>query len=131
MQEEMQETEVRETTSNSGDSTIKKQRVSHTEYTPGVVIAQRVIWFIAGLFSVIIALRFIFLLLGANQGVWFTDLVYGLSTPLVSPFLGIFGAPTYGVAVFEASSLLAIVIYSLIAWGLAKLVTLTHPHDEI
>ena len=131
MQEEMQETEVRETISNSGDSTVKKQRVSHTEYTPGVVIAQRVIWFIAGLFSVIIALRFIFLLLGANQGVWFTDLVYGLSTPLVSPFLGIFGAPTYGVAVFETSSLLAIVIYSLIAWGLAKLVTLTRPHDEI
>ena len=131
MQEEMQETEVRETTSSGGDSTIKKQRVSHTEYTPGVVIAQRVIWFIAGLFSVIIALRFIFLLLGANQGAWFTDLVYGLSTPLVSPFLGIFGAPTYGVAVFEASSLLAIVIYSLIAWGLVKLVTLTRPHDEI
>ena len=127
----MQETEVRETTSNSGDSTVKKQRVSHTEYTPGVVIAQRVIWFIAGLFSVIIALRFIFLLLGANQGAWFTDLVYGLSTPLVSPFLGICGAPTYGVAVFEVSSLLAIAIYSLIAWGLAKLVTLTRPHDEI
>ena len=127
----MQETEVRETTSSGGDSTVKKQRVSHTEYTPGVVIAQRVIWFIAGLFSVIIALRFIFLLLGANQGAWFTDIVYGLSTPLVSPFLGIFGAPTYGVAVFEASSLLAIVIYSLIAWGLAKLVTLTRPHDEI
>ena len=131
MQEEMQETEVRETTSSGGDSTVKKQRVSYTEYTPGVVIAQRVIWFIAGLFSVIIALRFIFLLLGANQGVWFTDIVYGLSTPLVSPFLGIFGAPTYGVAVFETSSLLAIVIYSLIAWGLAKLVTLTRPHDEI
>ena len=52
MQEEMQETEVRETISNSGDSTVKKQRVSHTEYTPGVVIAQRVIWFVAGLFSV-------------------------------------------------------------------------------
>ena len=110
---------------------MKKQRVSHTEYTPGVVIAQRVIWFVAGLFSVIIALRFKFLLLGANQGALFTDLVYGLSTPLISPFLGIFGAPTYGVAVFEVSSLLAIVIYLLIAWGLAKLVTLTHPHDEI
>ena len=131
MQEEMQETEVRETTSSGGDSTVKKQRVSYTEYTPGVVIAQRVIWFVAGLFSVIIALRFIFLLLGANQGAWFTDIVYGLSTPLVSPFLGIFGAPTYGVAMFEVCSLLAIAIYSLIAWGLAKLVTLTRPHDEI
>lgn len=131
MQEEMQETEVRETVSNNDGSTVRKRQVRHADYTPGVVIAQRVIWFIAGLFSVIVALRFILLLLGASQGAAFTDLVYGLSTPLVAPFLGIFGTPTYEASVFEISSLLAIIVYMLIAWGLAKLVTLTRPRDEI
>lgn len=131
MQPDMQETEVRETTSNEGDTVVQRQRVAHTQYTPGVVVAQRVIWFIAGLVSIIIGLRFVLLLLGANQGAGFTDLVYSLSAPLVAPFVGIFGEPSYGVSIFEISSLLAIVVYSLIAWGLAKLVTLGRPHDEI
>lgn len=131
MQEDMQETEIRETTSNKGDTTVQRQRVAHTEYTPGVVIAQRVVWFIAGVMSIIIALRFALLLLGANRGAGFTDLVYSLSAPLVAPFVGIFGEPSYGVSVFEVSSLLAIAVYLLVAWGIAKLITLTRPRDEI
>lgn len=127
----MQETEVRETTTDDGNATVQRQRVARTEYTPGVVIIQRIVWFIAGLISVIIALRFVLLLLGANREAGFTDFIYSLSAPFVAPFVGIFGEPAYGTVVFEISSLLAIVIYLLIAWGLAKLFTLTRPRDEI
>ena len=132
MQEEVQETEVRETTTSHGrDGAVQKQVVTRQAHTPGVVVAQRVIWFVAGLISVIIALRFVFLLLGANRGADFTDFIYSLSAPFVAPFVGIFGEPSYGRSVFEISSVLAIVIYLLIAWGLAKLLTLGQPHNEI
>lgn len=131
MQEDKQETEIRETTTNEGNATVQRQSVARTEYTPGVVVAQRIIWFIAGAISIIIALRFALLLLGANRGAGFTDFIYSLSAPLVAPFVGIFGEPSYGVSVFEVSSLLAIAVYLLIAWGIAKLVTLTRPRDEI
>lgn len=131
MQEDTQETEVRETTTRDGDTTVQRQTVARREETPGVVVAQRVVWFIAGLISIIIALRFVFLLLGANRGADFTDFVYSLSAPFVAPFVGIFGEPTYGTSVFEVSSLLAIVIYLLIAWGIAKLFTIARPKDEV
>lgn len=131
MQEDTQETEVRETTTRDGNTTVQRQTVAQSETTSGVVVLQRVVWFVAGLISTIIALRFIFLLLGANHDAGFTDFIYSLSAPFVAPFVGIFGEPTYGTSVFEISSLLAIVIYLLIAWGIAKLFTIARPKDEI
>ena len=131
MQQDMQETEVRETTTRDDDTTVQRQTVARQEQTPGVVVVQRIVWFVAGLISVIIALRFVFLLLGANRGADFTDFIYSLSAPFVAPFVGIFGEPAYGTSVFEVSSLLAIAIYLLIAWGIAKLFTISRPKDEI
>lgn len=131
MQDDMQETEVRETTVQDGNTTIQRQSVASSSQVSPIVVMQRIVWFVIGLINVIIALRFIFLLLGANQGAGFTDFVYSVSAPLVAPFVGIFGEPVYGESVFEISSLLAIVIYTLIGWGIAKLLTLARPQDEI
>lgn len=130
MQEE-QETEVRETTTQDGGTTIQKQSVERSSQVSTVVVAQRIVWFVVGLVNTIIVLRFALLLLGANQGAGFTDFIYSVSAPLVSPFVGIFGEPVYGESVFEVSSLMAIVIYTLIGWGIAKLLTLSRPQDEI
>lgn len=91
MQQETQETEVRETTTQDGDATLQRQTVARRQHTSGAHIAKRIVWFIAGLVSVIIALRFGFLLLGANREAGFTDFIYSLSAPFVAPFVGIFG----------------------------------------
>lgn len=131
MQEDVQETEVRETTTQQGDTTVQRQATVQRELTPGIVVAQRIIWFFAGAISVVIALRFVLLLLGANRDAGFTDFVYSLSAPFIAPFIGIFGEPTYGTSVFEISSLLAIAIYLLVAWGIVKLFTITRPKDEV
>ncbi len=131
MQPEKQETEVRETTTTVGDSSVQKQTVARKTQMPGVVLAQRIVWFIVGLITIIIAMRFTLLLLGANQSAGFTDFVYSVSNVFVAPFLGIFGEPTYGKSVFEVSSLLAIVVYLLIGWGVAKLLTIGRPQQEI
>lgn len=131
MQEDTRETEVRDTTIQDGNTTVQRQTVAQRTQLSGIVIAQRIVWLIIGLINVIIALRFVFLLLGANQGARFTDFVYSLSAPFVAPFVGIFGQPVYGKSVFELSSVLAIVIYTLIGWGIAKLLTVARPQDEI
>jgi len=131
MQPEKQETEIRKTATKVGDTSIQKQTVATAVHTPGVVLAQRVVWFIVGFISVIIAIRFILLLLGANQSAGFTDFVYSFSNIFVAPFTGIFGQPTYGTSVFEISSLLAIVIYLLVGWGITKLLTIGRPREEV
>ena len=131
MQQDMQETEVRETTTKDGNTTVQRQAVSRKDHVSGIVVAQRVVWFIVGLICIIIALRFTFLLLGANQGADLTGFIYSLSAPFVAPFVGIFGEPTYGKSVFEISSILAVVIYLLVGWGITKLLTIARPHDEV
>lgn len=131
MQPEKQETEIRESNTTVGDTSVQKQTVATSVQTSGVVIAQRIVWFIAGIISIIIALRFVLLLLGANQSAGFTDFVYSLSGAFVAPFNGIFGQPTYGTSVFEVSSLLAIAVYLLIAWGITKLLTIGQPREAV
>ncbi len=131
MQDDVQETEVRETVTQDGNAIVERQTVARSSRMSPIVLAQRIVWLIVGFINVVIALRFVFLLLGANQGATFTDMIYSISAPFVSPFVGIFGEPAYGQSVFEVSSILAIVIYTLIGWGIAKLLTVARPQDEI
>jgi len=82
---------------------------------------QRVIWFIAGLFLIDLGLRFFFKLTGANAGSGFANFIYGTTEPLVAPFRGIFGAAASGAAVFEPVTLVAMLVYALVAWLLVLL----------
>lgn len=79
------------------------------------------IWYVVGVISVLIALRLIFKLFGANE-VGFTDLLYGITGPFVAPFLGIFPAPTVEGSYFETASLVAIIVYSIVGWIIARLI---------
>ena len=131
MTETEQTTEVHETTTQPNGARVQQRSVTQSTQISGIVVAQRIIWFITGVINALIAIRFILLLLGANQSAGFVDFIYGVTGVLVAPFVGIFGQPTYGQFMFDWSSILAIAVYSLIAWGLAKLITLTRPHEEI
>lgn len=131
MVETEQTTEVHETTAQPNGDYVQQHNVTRTTQTSGLVIAQRVIWFIVGVIDALIAVRFILLLLGANQSTGFVDFIYGITAVFAAPFVGIFGEPTYGSFTFEWSSVLAVIVYSLIAWGIVKLITLTRPHEEI
>lgn len=82
----------------------------------------RVVYFLLGVLEVILALRFLFRLLGANQFNGFVMFLYGLSHVFVAPFNGIFNDQALGTgSVFEISTLIAMLLYALIAWGLVSL----------
>ena len=87
-------------------------------------LAKRIVYYIGGAVISLIALRFLLLILGANQGSGFVDFIYGLSSIFVAPFVGIFGEPTFGVSYVETSSIVAIVVYALLTVGIGKLFTL-------
>ena len=79
------------------------------------------IYLIFGIVEALLVIRFVLKLLGANPEVGFASLIYRLSTPLVAPFVGLFGTPQMNGMVLELETLVAIVVYGLVAWGLAKL----------
>lgn len=86
------------------------------------------IWFVTGLIEVVLAFRLVLRLFGANPASGFVDFIYTVSGPFVAPFSGIFSSPTtegdMTVSVFETGTIVALVVYALIAWGLVKLVNL-------
>ncbi|HVB61386.1 MAG TPA: hypothetical protein VNE61_09365 [Ktedonobacteraceae bacterium] len=81
----------------------------------------RVIYFILGVLEVIMLLRFIFKLLSANAGNGFVAFLYNLSYVFVAPFNSMFTNPSEGKIVFEITTLIAMLVYALVAWGLVAL----------
>ena len=131
MEEDRQTTEVRKTNEQVGNTTVQRESVAKTTQTSGVVIAQRVIYYIGGFIIALLFVRLLLQLLGANQGSDFVGFIYSLTAVFVAPFVGIFGEPTFGASQFETSTAVAIVVYALIVIGIAKLVSLTRPHEEV
>jgi uncharacterized protein YggT (Ycf19 family) len=119
----------------AGDQVTRSEHVSvpseATRRRAGVTRVKQVIYFIFGVINVLLLLRFVLLLLGANELSPFVNLIYGLSSPLARPFQGIFAEPTLGGSVLEWAALVAIAVYSLVAYGLVRVVALiyapTHP----
>lgn len=131
-EQDQKTTEVRDTKERQGNTTIHRQSVATASKLDAGVIAKRIVYYLAGVIVALLTLRIVLLLLAANQGSGFVDFVYALSGFFAMPFYGIFNyQPTYGQSVFEISSVVAIVVYTLVAVGLAKLFTLTKNHDDI
>ena len=114
----------------AGDRVVRSEHVSvpgkATQRAMAVTRTNQVIYFIFGVINVLLLLRFVLLLLGANPDSSFVTLIYGLSRPFVLPFQGIFGEPKFDGSVIEWASLVGIIIYSLLAYGLARLVELLY-----
>ncbi|MDQ6659774.1 MAG: YggT family protein, partial [Chloroflexota bacterium] len=80
-----------------------------------------VTYFVLAVLEIILVLRLIFRLLGANTDNGFISFLYGLSHFFVVPFNGIFNDQALGHSVFELSTLIAMLVYALIAWGIVSL----------
>ncbi len=127
MAEQVQE--VEETTVRDGVPVQNTRRVTTTDdnraatTTAGTSTAERVIYYILGVLLSLLAFRFILSLLGANRGNGFADFIYSVSYPFVVPFFGLFGYEVeYGVARFEIETLVAMLVYAVVAYGIVKLI---------
>src|SRR5437588_3058432 len=84
--------------------------------------AVALVGFIVGAVDILIAARFLGKLLGASSQSAFVHFIYQLSGVMVAPFTGIFGDTGTKTNTFESASLVAIVVYAVIGWGLVVLI---------
>lgn len=91
-------------------------------------MAASIIYAITGFIELLLGLRFLFRLLGANPVNGFVNWIYDWSTPFAAPFAGIFGQEATvtgeGVvtqSVFDWTALIAIVIYALVGGLIGRL----------
>ncbi|UBF23945.1 YggT family protein [Kovacikia minuta CCNUW1] len=76
------------------------------------------IYFLVGLLEVLLVLRFILRLFGANTENAFAQFIYNLSEPFIAPFSTLFVSPVTGggANIFDVNVLVAIVVYALLGW---------------
>jgi len=83
------------------------------------------VYFLFGLVEIAIALRILLKLLAANPNAGFSRFIYDITGPFVAPFAGIIGQPAASNgSVFELTSVLALIVYLLLSWIVARLLQL-------
>ncbi len=82
-----------------------------------------------GIILTLLSLRFVLRLLGANGENAFASMVYNLSQPLVTPFFGLFNYEAQlETARFEVATLVALLVYGVIAGVLARVLVANRHH---
>ena len=85
----------------------------------------QIVWYILGLLEAILAFRFILKLLAANPNAGFSNFIYTISYPFAAPFLNVFRISRVEGNIFEWTTLLAMIVYLLIAWAIVKMFTMS------
>ena len=85
-----------------------------------------IIYFFFGVLETLLAFRLVLKLTGASIASGFVGLIYGLTGIFILPFEGMFRKGyTQGIeqtSVLEPSTLVALIVYALLAWGIVKLI---------
>lgn len=94
---------------------------SNSPSTKPLYRGTQIVWYIIGLLEVLLAFRFVLKLLGANSVAGFTSFIYGVTFPFATPFLNVFGITKIEGSIFEWTTILAMLVYWIIAFGIIKL----------
>ena len=85
----------------------------------------QIVWYLFTLLEIVLIFRLVMRFVGANPSAGFTSFIYAVSGPFVQPFIAVFRPTLVAGQVFEWTTLLAIVVYYLIAWGLTSLLAMS------
>lgn len=92
----------------------------------GSQTVEYLVYFLLGALEILLAFRLVLKLAGASVSSAFVGLIYSLSGIFIWPFEGIFrrgyaqGVET--TSVIEPSTLVAMIVYAVLIWGMVKLV---------
>lgn len=120
------EEHTKETVTTEERGTGPAERKPAKRESTGPQTIEYVVYFVFGVLDILLAFRLILRLLGAGTSSSFVNFIYNLSGAFIWPFQGIFsstvapGAET--VSVFEPATLIAIIVYAILAWGIVQLV---------
>jgi hypothetical protein len=84
--------------------------------------ATQIIWLLLGILEALLALRFFLKLIAANPESPIAVLIYGFTGLFLFPFAGLTVTPAAGGMVLEIPTLIAMLVYGLIAWAVERIV---------
>src|SRR3954465_1997863 len=81
----------------------------------------QVVWYILVVIEVLLAFRLVLKMLEGNPGAGFSSFIYGVTYIFTAPFLNVFHITNISGSIFEWPTLLAMLVYGVVAYGLVKL----------
>ncbi|KAF0107988.1 MAG: hypothetical protein FD146_1286 [Anaerolineaceae bacterium] len=84
--------------------------------------ATQLVWLFLGILEGLLALRFVLKLIAANPDSPISVFIYGFTNLFLLPFSGLTATPSAGAMVLELSTMIAMVVYGLIAWAIERII---------
>ena len=81
----------------------------------------QIVWYVLGLLEVLLAFRFALKLFGANPAAGFSKIIYDTTYVFAAPFINVFHLTQVAGSVFEWTTILAMLVYWLVAIAIIKL----------
>lgn len=83
----------------------------------------RGIYYLGGALEILLALRFLLLLFGANQDNLFARFIYNFSAPFAAPLSNLFPAPSFGSTnIFDINIIVGMVAYAILTLLAVRLI---------
>lgn len=88
-----------------------------------------IIYYFFGFLEILLAFRLVLKIVGANSASSFVRGIYTIAGILTLPFEGIFRrgyvSNSQTTSIFEPATLVAMIVYPLLAWGIVKLIKIS------
>src|SRR3989344_8124704 len=84
----------------------------------------QIVWYILGLIEILLLFRFVLKMLGANPDAGFSSFIYGVTYVFAAPFLTVFRITYVEGTILEWTTLLAMLVYLIIATGVIKMLVM-------
>ncbi len=91
--------------------------------TAFIWIVNSIFW-LAGMLEILLGIRFLLRLFGANHQNEFAQLINNLSAPFIAPFSTLFISPTLdsGAKIFDVNIVIAIAVYAVLSYLVVSLI---------
>jgi uncharacterized protein YggT (Ycf19 family) len=101
---------------------VRVQRV----FPPEFIFIRRFLYYLLDVFEALLGIRFLLKAFGASTASGFVRFIYGITSPLIAPFRGIFPPYEDGGLMIEWASLVAIAVYALLTYAILRLIRLIY-----
>ncbi|MEX0931856.1 MAG: YggT family protein [Candidatus Paceibacterota bacterium] len=81
----------------------------------------QIVWYVLGFLEILLAFRFILKAMGANATAGFSNFIYTVTSFFTAPFSAVFGTSGTQGNIFEWTTLLAMLVYWVIAIGIIRI----------
>ncbi len=104
----------------------KKRGIAVVNQNSAVARIVNIVYFLFGTLELLLGVRVIFKLISVNPDNGFARFIEDLSSPFVTLFASLLTNPTLGTTgVLEVTTLIAMLVYAILAWLLGRLIWLT------